>query len=543
MFWHRSTRTRQNQDDEHLVTNDPYRFQPLSASTTIRLIKIFPERVQGCIACTMFHFNEQQQEAIKYHALSYFWGDPAPKRQIYLQDEGNQGNEWRPFPLHENLWQFLYHTWRSQIYDQLFWTDYLCLDQKGHEEIAQQVPRMHAIYRNAELVVIWLQLDWYERNALYKLVEQKALRKLVERVDRPKLRPKVVRRKLQKRLSSYQDGMRRAMNNRYWRRIWIVQEVVVAKKVRVITANMSIDLDELRVLLDSYVDAGNWAQRPSMWLLCDMRAVGGKIPLWRILRDFAKHESSHPVDRVFGMLGIVEDHEDGSSPAENIQVDYEKLIWQVLLDAMFESSPPLEEYRMMTNCLDEFEIGFSLLKSYIRRETMERHRDLARIALQASEAFKIITWNPWERRARDRVSDLMDDLFSAAAEWRPTLRQNAALIGLMMSSWNRGPLPRWKLQGQVLDGGDWVSHWRCAAHGSRNGGHPGLGSYELVADVSTWYWDRRLIVDACGRRSRRCRGPTIACEISDIGLRLQVEPAISPAHASHFRLYCVRFQA
>lgn len=128
MFWYRSTRISPSQDDR--LTDFLYHFQPLSASTTIRLIKVLPRKVWGCIACKVFHFNETQQEAIKYHALSYVWGDSKPTRQIYLQDESNRDNEWRPFPLHENLWQFLDHAWRSKLFDQLFWTDYLCLDQK-----------------------------------------------------------------------------------------------------------------------------------------------------------------------------------------------------------------------------------------------------------------------------------------------------------------------------------------------------------------------------------------------------------------------------
>lgn len=67
------------------------------------------------------------------------------------------------------------------------------------------------------------------------------------------------------------------------------------------------------------------------------------MPLWRILRDFVGYQSSHPVDRVYGLLGMVEDHEDGSSPAEKIQVDYDKQMLHVLLTAMFDSLPPLTE--------------------------------------------------------------------------------------------------------------------------------------------------------------------------------------------------------
>lgn len=530
MFWHGLTRTRPNQDD--LATDDPYQFQPLSASTTIRLIKVVRKKVNGCIACKIFHFNEKQQEAIKYHALSYVWGDPKPTRQIYLQD---QGNEWHPFQLHENLWHFLDHTWRTKGFNQLFWTDYICLNQKDPEEISQQVPRMNAIYRNAELVVIWLHFDPEEH-------DPKALRKVMRWGNCLKLMPKVMHRQIQERLFKYTYTVLYAMRNPYWKRIWIVQEVVVARKVCVTSEDIRITLDDLRVLADLYVKfMGDWGQRPSMWLLCNMRAAGGRIPLWRILKDFVEYQSSRRVDRVFGMLGMVEDNEDGTSPVENIRVDYNRSLSQVLLDAVFESSPPLTEYMVMIRCIGEFPQGSLVLEDYIRLETMERHRDFAEIALQAFEAFSIIMWVP-SAPDHHTMSEWMDGLFSAAAGtgWRPTLRQNAALIGLMLSSWGWGGTPRRILDGQRVDGGHLVSPWRCAAHGSHDEGHAGLGSYKMVADVLAWGWDRGSIVNVCGQQSESCKGSVIACEISRSGLRLRVEPGVSRADASRVSLYCLK---
>lgn len=554
MFWHGLTRFR----PDNLATDDLYHFQPLSASTTIRLIKVLPRKVMGQIACRIFHFNERQQDAIRYHALSYVWGDAKQTREIYLQDQDDQGNKWHPFPLHENLWQFLDHAWRSRLFDQLFWTDYLCLDQNGHEEISEQVPRMHAIYRNAELVVIWLQL---------KRDQQKGLRKVVRLSGRPKLMSTVLHSSIQEDeqkglrksmrwgvrlydpkvlLSLCQDAIQGAMDDPYWGRIWIVQEVVVAKKVRVMTSDISIDLDELRVLADKFVDARSWAEKPSIWLLCDMRAVGGKIPLWRILRDFKRYQSSRPVDRVFGMLGMVEDHEDGSSPAQNIQVDYDKSMWQVLLDAIFESSPPLTEYKMTIHCLDPDQVynGFSLLRRYRQHgSTTKRHRTLARIAMEAFEAFNLIKWAIIVPPLDD-ASDLMSDLFSSAAEidWEPALAQSAALIGLMLSTWNRDPLPEWIFYRDEYEA-DQLSPWRCAAHGSHDGGPTGLGSYETVASVLTKHSCFRVsIVIACGQQSQSCNGSMMACEISDIGLRLQVESGMNPGDASRLRLCCLKLE-
>lgn len=517
MFWHCSARTRPGQED--LATDDQYQFQALSTSTTIRLIKVSPERVNGCIACRVYHFEEGQQGTTKYHALSYLWGDPKPTRRIYLQD---QSNEWRPFPLHENLWQFLDHAWRRKLFDQLFWTDHLCLDQKGHEEISQQVPRMHAIYRNAELVVVWLQLKKQEQNALRKVVRRSCAR--------PKLMPESLHKVMKERLSSYQDAIWGAMENPYWGRVWIVQEVVVAKRVCVTSEDVSVDLDELRALVDPFRQARFPAGKPSMWVLCEMRAAGGKMPLWKILKDFTGYHSSRPVDRVYGLLGMVADHGDGSSPAENIHVDYDKPISHVLLDALFESSPPFTEYRPATQCLGAWNTydSSSLLEGYIASSTtMPRQKGFAKIALQTFEAFNIIKSVPSAPHPY-HTRDLMDGIFNLApgAVWKPTGSQSAALIGLVLARWSRGPLDHWKAHRQWR--GEAASPWRCAAHRSRDGGRTSPKSYQMVAFLVTWTsWGREGVMDACGEQSEGCDGTTMACEIPETQLRLVIKSTLN----------------
>lgn len=516
MFWHGPARIGSSQDGP--VAEDPHEFRALGSSTTIRLIKISPEKVNGCIACRVYHFDEKQQGAIKYHALSYLWGDSKPTRQIYLQDGSK---EWRPFPLHENLWQFLDYARRQKLFDRLFWTDHLCLNQKGHGEISQQVPRMHAIYRGAELVVIWLQL---------RKQEQQGLRRVVRSHERPKLMPKALHGLLQKRLSSYRDAIWGAMENPYWERVWIVQEVVVAKKVCVAFGDISIDLDELRALVNPFRLARFPAGKPSMWVLCDMRAAGGKIPLWRMLRDFTGYQSSRPVDRVYGLLGMVEDHGDGSSPVEHIQVDYDKPIMHVLLDAMFESTPPLTEYKLATSCLGPWNTydGLSLLEGYITSSTtMQRHRDFARFALQCFEAFNIIKSVPGAPNPY-LMSDVIDDLISSAAMtgWKPTWRESAALIGLLLAKWSMGPLDHWKAHRRRR--GQASSPWRCAVHQSSNGGRGASESYGVTAGVTTMaVWSLKGVVDACEGQSRSCDGSTMTCEIPQIGLRLSLESDIN----------------
>ncbi|KAJ0104240.1 hypothetical protein J7T55_001727 [Diaporthe amygdali] len=511
-----------------LVTQEPYQYRALSSSSAIRLIKVSPEKVNGCIACRIYQFDEKQQTNIKYHALSYQWGDPKATRQIYLQD---QGREWRSFPVHENLWRFIDHVWRRQTFDRFFWTDHLCLNQNGHEEISQQVPRMHAIYRNAELALIWLQLDKSEEGALRKVIKSR---------ERSKLMPRFWCKIMQKRLASYQDKIWSVTENPYWGRVWIVQEVVMAKRVCVTSGDISIDLDDLHALVEPFRKATFPLGHPSMWVLCDMRAAGGKMPLWRILRDFTGYQSSRPADRVYGLLGMVADDDDGSSPAANIHVDYDKPVLQVLLDAMFESSPPLTEYRLVTLCLGPPSTydSLSLLEEYITRSTTTpRQRYFAKHALHAFEAFNIIKSVPGAPHRYD-IRDITDDLFASAAEtgWKPSCRQSAALIGLLLARWTSKPVAHWKANRERR--GQKPSPWQCAAHWSVYRDQVVPAPYEMVTRVTAARsWDRKGVVDACGEQSRFCDGSTITCEIPQIGLRLLVQPAINTAGEGRLSLY------
>lgn len=114
------------------------RYRLLSTLSTIRLIEVMRDKVDGCIACKIHTFDVQQHSDIKYKALSYVWGDPVTTRQVFLADDGDE--HWKPYPLHESLWLFLDSTWQKESFGQLLWTDYLCFNQNDQEEIAQQIP-------------------------------------------------------------------------------------------------------------------------------------------------------------------------------------------------------------------------------------------------------------------------------------------------------------------------------------------------------------------------------------------------------------------
>lgn len=550
---------------------EDYEFRPLRTTTTIRLIKVCRRKVYGKIACKIYHFDEEQLGSVKYHALSYVWGDARPTRKVYLRD---QGTDWHQFPLHENLWQFLDYAWRHKQFGQLFWTDRLCLDQDSHEEISRQVPRMRAIYRSAELTVVWLKLKEEEQQDLRRFVRwRRGLELMPEawrRVMRKRLSlsadeiwaqvlgnpwsrglnhmPESWQKLMQKRLSlSADDVWAQVLNNPYWQRIWIVQEVVVAKKVCVTFEDVSIDLDELPDFFGSFETGRTYVsmREPAFWALFNMRAEGGKLPLWRILTDFSEYDSSRPSDRVYGLLGLVAHHDDGSSPVENIQVDYDKPTSHVILDAVFESSPPFKWYSNARHTLGLSKTGriSSLLAAYIRSsKTTQRHRDLAKLTLQTLDAFELIvsvlSWLIMHMYPRIRIDDLF---FSAAnTKWKPTIAQHAALVGVRIATGMPARLAAVKAQRRRMGMGP--SPWRCTAHRYQDGSHKSLMSSEVVAGTTRINCNPKVVVQVCAERSKSCDGSTMTFEIPQVGLRLLVDTT-GPDMTAYLSLYLFKVES
>lgn len=142
--------------------------------------------------------------------------------------------------------------------------------------------------------------------------------------------------------------------NEYWKRVWVLQKVVMARNVCVVYDKISIDLDGLWSRAErcmSYLDrceqkVESWDKdHPTMWRAYHIRRSGGKIPLWQIQSGFRGYKSSQDSEKVYGLLGMIAVNDDGTSPVENIHVDYEKPPAHIWLDVLFKSSPPWTHLR------------------------------------------------------------------------------------------------------------------------------------------------------------------------------------------------------
>jgi Heterokaryon incompatibility protein (HET) len=120
-----------------------FSYSPLGIeSSTIRLVKILPGLESSHVHCEVRHAPINDN----YTCLSYAWGD-SPECEIYVNGE--------LFPVKRNLWEYLRHA-REACVTQDLWIDAICVNQSSEEERADQVSIMGDIFRGARETVCWL---------------------------------------------------------------------------------------------------------------------------------------------------------------------------------------------------------------------------------------------------------------------------------------------------------------------------------------------------------------------------------------------------
>ncbi|KAK8249301.1 heterokaryon incompatibility protein-domain-containing protein [Phyllosticta capitalensis] len=293
-----------------------YQYTKLATPSTIRVIKLEEQKVDNIITCIIRHV---EQSKFEYHALSYVWGDPTPTRKIYLGSSGDQSSI---FTLHENLWRFLDWAWNRQMFDRWIWTDGISLNQADHNEISQQVPRMGEIFQNARLVMAWLGMSKKEGEQIMPLLSMQSFN------HRDIAQPL----KMWNQLSSEtKDSALTAYYNEYWQRLWIVQEVAMARSLVIL-------IGDIEVSMDDYVSKFRIAQmeisRKFPWGVegpASFKSGNEKLELWRvlILLSHGNYKCKETNDRVYGGLGLAAYRPDGSSPLDFIEVDYSKPFGEV----------------------------------------------------------------------------------------------------------------------------------------------------------------------------------------------------------------------
>ncbi|KAI0113686.1 heterokaryon incompatibility protein-domain-containing protein [Nemania sp. FL0031] len=203
-------------------------------SSSFRLVRLLKGNDYE-IDCELIDATLDNDDLISYEAVSYTWG----------QDKGVYGSvniQGRCLKIRFNLWHIL-HNLRQSNEDRYLWIDAISIDQSNDQERGHQVQRMKDIYSRAERVLICLSLPSTEPISPTSIFMESLLDLQNETRgvywlpnDR---RWQVAWRKVQGMLerrhggdweSRQRQGLEEILNNPWFRRVWVLQEVGNARR-------------------------------------------------------------------------------------------------------------------------------------------------------------------------------------------------------------------------------------------------------------------------------------------------------------------------
>jgi len=237
-------------------------YKPLDAAREIRLLKIVhthPEIV--CVLNTVsLHDNPQ------FSALSYEWGDPATTRPIIL----NGSTTLVTTNLARALEHVCYH-WTARFPDRdasscRLWVDAICINQNDIHEKNQQIQLMETLYAGAEMVICWIGPLHRESQIAFEscmVLDMEIKRHPFElgkevNLDWMKEYPEIF---CENTPQDVNFGNRnwaaicRMLGSKYWKRVWILQELVLARNALIVCGKMSIELGSLLSIAEWFTQA------------------------------------------------------------------------------------------------------------------------------------------------------------------------------------------------------------------------------------------------------------------------------------------------
>ncbi|KAH9213923.1 heterokaryon incompatibility protein-domain-containing protein [Leptodontidium sp. 2 PMI_412] len=310
-----------------------FQYEPLTGrESEIRLLRILPTSQQSKdvakaetfdIHCQIFHSTLDQ--APIYKALSYTWGSPDdPQLLIKLNQQ--------TFSVRENLWRALQQL-HAQSDPIVIWIDAVCINQTDETERNEQ----------AEEVVVWLGPSYEDSHLAFQFIQ--------EMYDHRDDVEWIARRFQQSELKRSVVALGNLNDRDYWWRMWVVQELTVAKCISLRCGADSIGavaLDETQKLLWAMASEEMGFQADHLFHLLPNDSVARDLVRFRGLYEVRTFQqafdsqdlsftqsllynwtriSSDPKDMVYGLAALA-----NSTSKYQIEIDYSLTAAEVYID-------------------------------------------------------------------------------------------------------------------------------------------------------------------------------------------------------------------
>lgn len=285
-------------------------WSPLDSSRSqIRLFRLEPNADLHAWPVGQFEVISLDDEP-NYEAISYAWGGPQGVHPVFIN-----GLE---LPITENLCGALRHL-RYTLQPRDFWVDAICISQRDLQERAQQVALMQRIFRQAHTVHAWLGHGFESTEHVLRRLQQVAQATDSQDSGIPRHAESLLHFDDQ-----FREGLEKLSRVDFWNRLWVTQEIVLAKAVSIRYGRVGVSLSSFNTYipnpLNIQMDRGQYLTRTTDLLMTLLSLTSAPYNLshltmlqrQRILLAFFSRARmsivTDPRDRVYGLLGICSEY-------------------------------------------------------------------------------------------------------------------------------------------------------------------------------------------------------------------------------------------
>ena len=278
-----------------------YKHEPFQKGGNIRLLRL---RAQPClpnspIQCDMIHTSLRRPP--QYTAVSHRWdpiGTPEATQEMILIDGGL-------FPVSRSIHSLLLAK-RSNLHPRYFWIDSISIDQNDNTEKSRQVGLVRNIFEEAEMALGWLGDDPGAKKAF----------SFIKRVNETRS-PNSFSTFCSEPDSGWSE-FEKLMSNEWFERVWIIQEVAVAKASVLRYGDQEMDWSDFTQALARVILFG-FQMESHLHTLLDRREILSVLIMEEIrshianvdlvkLKDILKlalrFKATLPIDKVYALLGL-----------------------------------------------------------------------------------------------------------------------------------------------------------------------------------------------------------------------------------------------
>jgi len=323
---------------------EPYAYCPIDrTSGEIRLLILQSNNDEGIIKCDMQTCDSEARPP--YTALSYTWGPDTTYNHIEINGLN--------VSVRENLWDFLHQQQLHSNYGP-FWIDALCIQYSDISERNHQAQLMSSIYSKAQTVLIWLGKEGDDSDIAMRLLEVQDTIFWVHSPytldeDSKRLIPNTIGRRVRVLSSVEECSIQSLCKRKYWSRMWIIQETMLASYLEIYCGSKSVPLSNLMLALEDIADAVTFYRpesasfredvvaSPAMNLISGIRFIAQRrdentprvsVRFPDLLEKYGDHECGDVRDKVYALTGL-------ASYGRNINIDYRKSTKEVLIDLLY----------------------------------------------------------------------------------------------------------------------------------------------------------------------------------------------------------------